>query len=71
MNKIILIISFYIFCKHSFAQELDGWKLNGQIQLRTELDGRDFSNDTHPLTFASLRTRWVLRKHLIKKFSCT
>ena len=67
MNKIFLIISFIFFINTSFAQEFDGWKLNGQIQLRTELDGRDFSNDTHPLTFASLRTRFGIEKTFDKK----
>ena len=33
------------------------WKLDAQIQLRSEIDGRDFSNKTHPYLFASLRTR--------------
>ena len=46
------------------AQDLDGWNINGQIQLRSELDGRDFSNNTHPLTFASLRTRLSVAKSL-------
>jgi len=40
----------------------DGWKITGQVALRSELDGRDFSNDTHPLTFASLRTRLGVEK---------
>lgn len=56
---VLLILSPMIFPQ----QELGGgWKLNGQIQLRTELDGRDFSNSTHPLTFASMRTRLGVEK---------
>lgn len=35
----------------------DELKISGQVQLRTELDGRDFSNKTYPLTFSSMRTR--------------
>lgn len=64
--KNALFVLTMIFCFHPniFSQkELgDGWKLNGQIQLRTELDGRDFSNSTHPLTFASMRTRLGIEK---------
>ena len=68
MKKIILItFAIFILSVNSFAQELDGWKLNGQIQLRTELDGRDFSNSTHPLTFASLRTRLGVDKTFEEK----
>ena len=48
-------------------RNLDGWKLKGQIQLRSEVDGRDFSNDTHPLTFASLRTRLGVEKTFDEK----
>ncbi|MCK9425322.1 MAG: alginate export family protein [Ignavibacteriaceae bacterium] len=41
-----------------FAQEkTDDWKITGQVQLRSELDGRDLSNKTYPLTYTSLRTR--------------
>jgi len=67
MKKVYLIIAMFAFLGSAFAQELDGWKLNGQIQLRTEVDGRDFSNETHPLTFASLRTRLGVEKIFDKK----
>jgi len=63
--KTITTLFFCIFLSiHLLAQQDlgDGWKLIGQIQLRSELDGRDFSNDTHPLTFASLRTRFGVEK---------
>ncbi|HDZ58754.1 MAG TPA: hypothetical protein ENH47_01635, partial [Ignavibacteriales bacterium] len=48
----------------SFAQKDlgDGWKIFGQIRLRSELDGRDFSNSTHPYTFASSRIRFGVQK---------
>lgn len=67
MKKIFLLIAFIIFIHNSFAQELNSWKLNGQIQLRSEIDGRDFSNDTHPLTFASIRTRLGVEKTFDEK----
>lgn len=40
----------------------DDLKISAAIQLRSELDGRDFSNKTHALTFASLRTRLGIEK---------
>lgn len=65
MKKISLLLFLIIsFQLNIFPQQElgGGWKLNGQIQLRTELDGRDFSNNTHPLTFASMRTRLGVEK---------
>lgn len=69
MKKIIttFAIAAFLFSIKSFAQDLDGWKLNGQIQLRSEVDGRDFSNDTHALTYASLRTRLGVGKTFDEK----
>ena len=67
MKKVYLIIAVFAFLGSAFAQELEGWKLNGQVQLRSEVDGRDFSNETHPLTFASLRTRLGVEKIFDKK----
>lgn len=67
MKKIFLLIVVITFSPNSFAQELSGWKLNGQIQLRSEVDGRDFSNRTHPLTFASIRTRLGVEKTFEEK----
>lgn len=62
MKKILFIAGIIFIVNINFAQDIDDWKLNGQIQLRSEIDGRDFSNDTHPLTFASLRTRLGVEK---------
>ncbi|MDT3697505.1 MAG: hypothetical protein ROY99_14070 [Ignavibacterium sp.] len=56
---VLLTLSPIIFSQQDLG---GGWKLNGQIQLRTELDVRDFSNSTHPLTFASMRTRLGVEK---------
>lgn len=67
MKKIFLLIVFITFFTSSFAQELSGWKINGQIQLRSEVDGRDFSNRTHPFTFASIRTRLGVEKTFEEK----
>jgi len=69
MKKILLLIilTIFVFVCNIFAQDFDGWRLNGQIQLRSEIDGRDFSNDTHALTYASLRTRLGVGKTFNEK----
>jgi hypothetical protein len=40
----------------------DGWEILGQVRLRSEVDGRDFSYSTNPLTFASSRIRLGIQK---------
>lgn len=69
MKKIFLLIALLIFVYSNlnYTQDLNGWKLSGQVQLRSEVDGRDFSNSTHPLTFASIRTRLGVEKTFADK----
>jgi len=55
----MLLLSTTLFAQKDLG---DGWKITGQVALRSELDGRDFSNETHPLTFASLRMRLGVEK---------
>ena len=58
MKSIVSILFVVIFFSGVSAQEkTDDWKISGQVQLRSELDGRDFSNKTYPLTFTSIRSR--------------
>lgn len=40
--------------------------LPGQLQLRTELDARDFSNKTRPHTYVIKRTKHQYQKQLVK-----
>lgn len=63
MNKIFFtfFIITIIFTLSVFPQNKTDWSFDGQVQLRTELDGRDFSNKTYPLTFTSMRTRLALK----------
>ena len=61
---IVLLLSVHILSQQELG---DGWKILGQVQLRSELDGRDFSNDTHPLTFASSRIRLGVQKSFDEK----
>jgi hypothetical protein len=60
--SLIIIVLFFSFSGFAQKDLGDGWKITGQVGLRSELDGRDFSNDTHPLTFTSLRTRLGVEK---------
>ncbi|NUN08835.1 MAG: alginate export family protein [Ignavibacteriaceae bacterium] len=47
--------------------QTDDWKITGGIQLRTELDGRDFYNKTYPVSFTSMRTRLGVAKNISGK----
>jgi hypothetical protein len=63
--KNFISLSFILilfFSTNNYSQITDDWKLSGQIQLRSELDGRDFNNDTYPQNFTSLRTRLGVNK---------
>lgn len=62
MKKLLLVCMVLYSFSIIHSQDLGGWKFSGQVQLRSELDGRDFSDRTHPLTFASLRTRLGVEK---------
>jgi hypothetical protein len=53
LNVLIIVI---LLTALSYSQT-GNFNITGHLQLRSELDGRDFSHDTHPLTFTSLRTR--------------
>jgi hypothetical protein len=65
LNSTIIILLFLAIA--SFAQDKTEWTLDGQVQLRTELDGRDFSNKTYPLAFTSMRTRLGLNANVSSK----
>lgn len=69
MNKVIVFFGiFFIFsAANILSQEQDSWKIKAQFQLRSEVDGRDFSNLTHPYLFTSLRTRLAVDKTFEKK----
>lgn len=65
------IIFLFLLSTTLFAQQelRNGWRINGQVRLRTELDGRDFLNNTHPSTFASSRIRFGVQKTFEKKLT--
>ena len=64
---LLITLTILLVFSNNFAQDLNGWKFSGQIQLRSEVDGRDFANDTHPLTYTSLRTRLGVEKTFDEK----
>ena len=65
MNKLFctIFILLLLTCS-SFTQDKTEWNFDGQVQLRSELDGRDFSNKTYPFVFTSLRTRIGLKANI-------
>jgi hypothetical protein len=68
MNKLLTtVLISLVLTFPSFAQNKTDWTFDGQVQLRTELDGRDFSNKTYPLTFSNLRTRLGLKADISDK----
>jgi hypothetical protein len=69
MNRLFstVLLFFFITASALLAQPKTEWSFDGQIQLRTELDGRDFSSKTYPLTFTSMRTRLGLNANISDK----
>lgn len=59
---ISLVVSFNLISIAEAQEESSDWKIFGQVQLRSELDARDFSNTTNPFSFSSLRTRLGFNK---------
>src|SRR5688500_15193163 len=48
-------------------KEENNWKFKGQVFTRGEFDGRDFTNQTSPLTYTLLRTRLSAEKTFFDK----
>ena len=70
MKKLPASLLILFLMKFTYAQnEKTVWDFDGQIQLRSELDGRDFSNKTYPLVFTSLRTRLGLKANISDKIT--
>jgi|SRR5690554_1177593 len=68
MKKLLFFFAVIIPFNFIHSQNED-WKFSGQVQLRSEVDGRDFKHRTHPLTFASLRTRVGVEKTFLDKIN--
>jgi len=65
ISFIVLLCS--LISTNALPQNLSNWKLSGQVQIRSEFDGRDFSNKTYPRTFATIRTRVGLETSVSEK----
>lgn len=58
MRQLYLFLFLSLSFSAAFAQDATvTWKFDGQVQLRSELDGRDFSNKTYPLAYTYSRVR--------------
>lgn len=64
----IFFVLFFLMTTTFLAQK-DDFKIIGQIQFRSELDGRDFSDKTRPLHFATIRSRLGVEKNLTDNLS--
>ncbi len=60
MNYFILFLLLLIIPNYLFSQ--DNFKISGEFRVRTELDGRDFLNNTYPQSFTALRARLSIEK---------
>lgn len=49
------------------SQDGNDWIFGGQIQIRSELDGRDFLNETYPYSLTTMRTRVRLEKKVLNQ----
>lgn len=69
MKKLFVsVILFFVVSSLTKAQnENNDWKIFGQVQLRGEIDARDFSNTTNPFSFSSLRTRLGVKKSIMNQ----
>ncbi len=67
MKSIIYAFLMIAVSSLAFSQTekvADDFKIKAELQMRSELDGRDFSNKTYPLSFTSLRTRIGVEKKI-------
>ncbi len=64
----VIVLLLMVLLSVGFAQESETvWKFEGQAQVRTELDGRDFSNATYMQLSTNMRTRLGLTANISKK----
>jgi hypothetical protein len=69
MKKLLVLSLSLLVTFTAISQENKAtWKFDGQVQLRSEMDGRDFSNKTHPYFYSSLRTRLGASANIADKF---
>lgn len=72
MKKFISLILFILLSAQMFAEETkieqsrDDWKINALVQMIGQMDGKDFSNTTHPLFYNTLKIRVGVEKTLFE-----
>ncbi len=67
-KSIFLLIIICSFIPSMLLSEGNNdWQFGAQIQIRSELDGRDFLNETYPYTFTSMRTRFNVEKIVLNQ----
>ncbi|MCX7736662.1 MAG: alginate export family protein [Candidatus Kapabacteria bacterium] len=69
-TKLILLIIFICIIIIPSKVRSEGnsdWIFGGQIQIRSELDGRDFLNETYPYSLTSMRTRMSVEKKVLNQ----
>ncbi len=59
LTILLLTLPSYLFCQENF-------RISGEFRVRTELDGRDFLNNTYPQSFTALRARLSIEKTINK-----
>jgi len=64
MKVIYFFAVLVLLLTTSFSQN-NPWNLSGNLQIRTEVDGRDFNNKTYAPMFTSLRTRFAVENNSI------
>ncbi len=69
MKKILFYTtaSLVFFVSIYSQDDSNDWKIFGQVQIRGEVDARDFSSSTNPFSFASLRTRLGAKKTFLNQ----
>jgi len=64
MKFLLSFVLFVFVVSSTFADNLltDNWKLKGHAFLVPYLDGRDFLNETHPISFTAMKLRVGIEK---------
>jgi hypothetical protein len=62
---LLIIIPNKAYAEDNNKEKDDSWKFKGQVLLRGEFDGRDFTNQTLPNSYTSMRTRLSAEKNNI------
>lgn len=70
LSYLLLLFSFcFVYGEEKNSNFLDGWKISGYTQMRTEMDGRDFSNKTYPLLFSHIKINVSVEKTILNKIT--